>query len=117
MVVTTKINNTEYELSTRLRVAYKVQGCHNHKPYAEIFKNITDMSLEQQIEILYESFADANPDMRLSLKKQDFLNYYLDNYKLKQVMSQLQGVIKGIMGDEGADDTEDADEEPVNQGN
>ena len=113
MKVVTCINGQEYELSTRLRVAYKVQGCHNHKPYAEIFKGIGTMTLEQQIEVLYEAFKDANPSMVLTLKKQEFMDYYLDNFKLKQVMDQLEGVIEGIMGDE---DSEPASEE-VEPGN
>lgn len=108
----TTINGTEYELSTRLRVAFRVQGCHNHKPYADVFKSIGEMSLEDQIEIIFESFKDANPSVAGSMNKQEFLNYYLDNFKLKQVMDQLQGIIKGIMGDESEDV-----ETPVEEGN
>ena len=100
MKVTTIINNAEYELSTSLRVAYEIQGCHNHKPYAEVFKNIGEMSLEQQIEVLFVAFKIANPEIALTFNKKAFQNYYLDNYKLKQVMDQLQGVIKGIMGED-----------------
>ena len=36
--MTTTINGTEYSLGTTLRVAYKVQGQHNHKPYTEVFQ-------------------------------------------------------------------------------
>ena len=112
MKVTTIINNTEYELSTSLRVAYNIQGCHNHKPYAEVFKNIGDMPLEKQIEILFESFKIANPEVAVTFNKIAFQNYYLDNFKLKQVMDQLQAVIQGIMGD----DFEEL-AEPAEQGN
>lgn len=99
-MVTTNINGTDYELSTKLRVAYEVQGCYNHKPYAEVFKDIGDMTLEQQIEILFVAFRVANPDMALTFDKKAFLDYYLNNFKLRQVMDQLSGVVKGIMGDE-----------------
>ena len=109
MKVTTIINGTEFELSTRLRVAYAVQGCHNHKPYAEVFQNLGDLPLEQQIEILFEAFKDANPTAVFEIKKQDFLNYYLDNFKLKQVMRQLQDVVKGIMGDDNETSAEVAE--------
>lgn len=111
-MVKTIINGNEYELSTRLRVAYRVQGCHNHKPYADVFKSIGEMSLEDQIEIIFESYKDANPNVIPNMSKQDFLNYYLDNFKLKQVMEQLQAIIKGIMGE----DTEES-ETVVEEGN
>lgn len=110
----TIINGTEYELSNRLRVAFKIQGCHNHKPYAEVFKSIGEMPLEDQIEIIYESFKDANPNVIPSMSKQDFLNYYLDNFNLKQVMSQLQSIVVGIMGE---DEESTENPVPVNEGN
>ena len=106
-MLTTKINGTEYDLSTTLRVAYKVQGQHNHKPYTEIFKGLGDMTLEQQVDILYASFQCANPEAAKEITSQKFLDYYLDNYNLKIVMDQLQAVVQGIMGTEGEEDTSD----------
>ena len=97
---TTQINGMEYELSTKLVVAYKVQGCNNHKPYTEVFQNLGDMPLEKQIEILYVAFQVANPEVAKSMPFMSFLSYYLENYKLKQVMDQLQGVVKGVLGEE-----------------
>lgn len=110
----TVINGTEYELSTKLRVAFKVQGCHNHKPYTEVFQNIGQMPLEQQIEILFVAFQDANPEVAMTFNKKAFQDYYLENFKLKQVMSQLQEVIKGIMGED--EDEDNTSNEPA-QGN
>ena len=97
-MLTTIINGTEYELSTTLRVAYKVQGQHNHKPYTEVFRGLGEMPLEQQIDILYASFQCANPKQATFITSQKFLDYYLDNYTLKTVMDQLQAVVQGIMG-------------------
>ena len=105
-MLTTIINGTEYALSTALRVAYKVQGQHNHAPYTEVFQGLGDMPLEQQINILYASFQCANPEACNQITSQVFLDYYLDNYTLKVVMDQLQAVVQGIMG------TTDADEAP-----
>ena len=102
-MLTTIINGAEYPLSTTLRVAYKVQGQHNHKPYTEVFKGLGDMTLEQQINILYASFQCANPDQAKFITSQQFLDYYLDTYNLKTVMDQLQAVVKGIMGAEDED--------------
>lgn len=114
-MLTTKINGTEYELSTTLRVAYKVQGQHNHKPYTEVFRNLGDMSLEQQINILYAAFQCANPQVCAKITAQVFLDYYLDNYTLKAVMQQLQAVVKGIMGE--MDEAEAENEETEDSGN
>lgn len=108
MSLVTTIYGKEYELSTTLRVAYKVQGQHNHKPYTEVFQGLGDMTLEQQINILYASFQCANPDAAKEITAQKFLDYYLDNYNLKVVMDQLQAVVKGIMGTEGDDVASDA---------
>lgn len=120
--MTITINGTEYSLSTTLRVAYKVQGQHNHKPYTEVFQGLGDMTLEQQINILYASFQCANPEAAKEITSQKFLDYYLDNYNLKIVMDQLQAVVKGIMGTEDEDmdnapTTESSDSASEDRGN
>jgi hypothetical protein len=99
-MLTVKINDAEYPLANTLRVAYKVQGQHNHKPYTEVFKNIGNMHLEDQIGILYAAFECANPEKANFIKRQDFLDSYLDTYNLKTMMDHIQGVIKGIMGED-----------------
>lgn len=108
-MITTIVNGKEYDLATTLRVAYLVQGQHNHKPYSEVFSGIGDMVLEDQIGILYCAFKVANPDEAKFIKREDFFNSYLDNFTLKEVMDQLERVIKGIMGTEDA--KSDADSE------
>lgn len=102
----TIIHGTEYELATTLRVAYKVQGQHNHKPYAEVFKGLNEMVLEDQIRIIYASFQCANKEVAEKLKFADFLEYYLDHYNLKEVMDQLQYIVKGILGESSESEEE-----------
>ena len=97
-MVTIIYNEKEYNLATTLRVAYAVQGQHNHKPYTEVFQQIGSMTLEDQIAILYAAFACANKEEAKFITRQNFLDYYLDNYTLSNVMSQLQAVIEGITG-------------------
>lgn len=99
MAIKTNINGVDYELATTLRVAYKVQGQHNHKPYAEVFKDIGNMGIEEQIDILYAAFECANADAKIIMPQQMFRSYYLDNVNLKELMEQLQAVIRGITGD------------------
>lgn len=109
-MITVKINGTEYELATTLRVAYKVQGQHNHKPYTEVFRSLGEMHLEDQIGILYAAFECANPSEVFKIKRQDFLDSYLDSYNIKTMMDHIQGVIKGIMGEDFfEDESENAD--------
>lgn len=102
--MTIMFNGTEYSLATTLRVAYKVQGQHNHKPYTEVFQNIGNMTLEDQIGILYAAFECANPEQARFVTRQIFLDYYLDNYTLEQMMEQLKSVIEGITGVHTADE-------------
>lgn len=99
-MVTININDREYDLATTLRVAYLVQGQHNHKPYSEVFADIGNMVLEDQIGILYCAFKVKNPDEAKFITREKFLDAYLDNYNLKQVMEQLEAVVRGIMGTE-----------------
>lgn len=92
------IGGTEYALSTKLRVAYKVQGQNAHKPYTEIFQNLANMTVEKQVEILYAAFEVANPEQAKTITFQKFLDEYLDNYDIKTIMEQLQDIIGGILG-------------------
>lgn len=112
----TVINGVEYPLATTLRVAYLVQGQHNHKPYAEVFKDIGDMTIEDQIGIIYCAFKCANADSTVVISKQSFIDYYLDNFTLKEVLNQLQEIVKGIMGEDLIEEAADADA-PANEGN
>ena len=93
-----KLNGTEYSLATTLRVAYKIQGQHNHKAYSKIFSEVGDMSLEDQIGMLYAAFQVANPEVKVL--QQAFLDNYLDNYNLKVLMDHIKELIQGIMGTE-----------------
>ena len=88
----------EYALSNKLRVAYRVQGQHDHKPYTEVFSGVGDMPIEDQIGIVYESFWCANPEARDKISRQQFLEEYLDKYDVKALMQQLREIIQGIMG-------------------
>lgn len=94
--MTVCIKGVEYALATTLRVAYKIQGQHNHKPYSDIFASIGNMTLEDQVGILYCAFQVANPEVKIT--RQEFLDHCLDNYTLKLVLEQVKEVIKGIMG-------------------
>lgn len=97
------INGATYTLSDKLRVAYKLQECHNHKPYTEIFKSLGSMPLEKQIEFIWISFTLANPDAPSVVKEGEkmtqieFLNYCLDNIGLTIIMDLIQGIMDGIM--------------------
>lgn len=95
-MLTTTINGTDYPLATTLRVAYMVQGENNHRPYSKVFSDLGDMPIESQIGILYCAFKVANPNELMT--KQRFLDYYLDNMNIKQIMEQLKVLIQAITG-------------------
>lgn len=114
--IKTHVCGKDVDLATTLRVAYQVQGQHNHKPYAEVFKGIGEMGVEQQIDILYAAFECANPILKQEITKQKFRDYYLDNYNLKDLMSQLQEVVKGIMGEDSLGEDESEDESAETEG-
>ena len=106
---TVKFKDKEYPLATTLRVAYRIQGQHNHKPYAEIFKGIGDMTLEDQVGIIYESFlCGSRYDLNVqNIKRTEFLEDFLDNYTLSEMMNMLQEVIKGIVGESTTETSEE----------
>ena len=114
--MTITIKGREYPLATTLRVAYMVQGQHNHKPYAEVFKNLGDMFVEEQIGIIYCSFKCANPEAALAMPQKEFTDYCLDNMNLKELLKQLETLVKGIMGEE-EEDTKKVEQETVSEGN
>lgn len=111
-MLTIVINGKTYDLATTLRVAYIVQGQHNHKSYLEIFESIDSMTLEQQIGLVYAAFQAANPEEAKFVKPNDFLNSFLDSYNLKELMDYVKEIIKGIMGK----DFESTDEEAEKEG-
>lgn len=109
------IQGTMYDLSTKLRVAYKVQGQNAHKPYTEIFQQIDTMTIEKQIDILYAAFEVANPEQTKTITRQVFLDWYLDECDVSVVMEQLQAIIGGILGKDltNTSDDSDTDSKPV----
>lgn len=98
-MATIRIDGREYPLAETLRVAYRIQGQNNHTPYSEVFSNIKKMTIQDQIGILYDSFAVANPSETSTISKNAFLNAVLDNYKLAEVFELLSAVIEGITGE------------------
>lgn len=106
------IDGNDFSLSTKLRVAYKVQGQHAHKPYTEIFRNAGDMTIEEQIGIIYASFAIENPEKARELTQSKFCDYVLDNLNLMEVMELIKGIIRGISGKSDEETTEDESGNP-----
>lgn len=107
---TISINEVEYSLATTLRVAFKIQGMNEHKPYTQVFQEMAEMPVEKQIDIIYASFICANPEQATRYDKNAFRDYCLDNMNLKDMMGILQSIIQGIMGEPEESDTEAEDE-------
>lgn len=109
------LNGKEYTLATNLRVAYNVQGQHNHKSYMEVFQNIDNMTLEEQVGILYEA-AKIGTDKSIMPNKQDFLAEYLDapEANISALLKTLKQIFEGILGRkiELAEDSSEAKTDP-----
>ena len=94
MDMSIKIKGVEYPLATTLRVAYMIQGQHNHKAYLDIFQGLESMKLDDQIRMIYASFKCANKDTKISEK--EFIDEILDNYGLMPMMQLIRDIIDGI---------------------
>lgn len=94
------INNNTFELAQNLRVAYEIQGQMNHTPYMDIFSKIGDMTIEDQLKILYVAFKVKNPEEAKTLSFTAFMNAILDNPEMNvsAIMQVLKGVMSGILG-------------------
>ena len=109
---TININGEDFQLATTLRVAFKIQGQNEHKPYARIFQELTELPVEKQIDMLYASFICANPEQTKVMNDKEFRDYCFDNMTIKDLMELLQQVIKGIMGiSDDSDSSKDNNEE------
>ena len=97
-MVELKLGDKEFSLATNLRVAYNVQGQHNHKSYMEIFKSVDSMHLEDQVGILYEAAKVGTPDMKLTRK--EFFELYLDSAdaNVTNLMRILKSIFEGVLG-------------------
>lgn len=96
--MTINYNGKEYPMNTTMRLAYKLQGENGHTPYLDVISNIGDKPVEEQVAVLYTSFVLANPDEAKFISKKDFLDYYLDNVTIMDMMTQIKEVISLMMG-------------------
>lgn len=103
-MATLKIFGEDFELSTKLRVAYKLQEANNHKPYTKIFEDLGEMPLEKQIQFVWISFNIANPNMMsittpgAIMKEQEFRDAVLDGEtNLDDLLEAMKKIIDGIM--------------------
>lgn len=117
---TITLNGIEYPLATTLRVAYEVQGQNNHRSYIDVFSDIGEMKLEEQISILYVAFKVANPDEAKTMKEVTFRNAMLDdpNFTISSMFNLLKEVVEQVMGKDIVDKAKnDSGEAPGTEGN
>lgn len=115
--MTILINGVEYPLATTLRVAYKVQGQHNHEPYSRVFERIGEMTVEEQIGIVYAAFTCANAQESATFPEPMFRNYMLDHFNLRELLDLMQGIIKGVMGEDTSEKVDTSTVEDAEEGN
>ena len=100
------INGEVYPLATTLRVAFKIQSQNEHRPYSEVFQELAEMPVEKQVDMVFASFATANPEVAATFSLIPFRDYFLDNFNIKELMEILGSIINGIMGKD--DEEEDS---------
>ena len=102
-MITITLNDNKYQLSDKLRVAFKFQEVNNHKPYMQLFDGMADMPIEKQIQLIWVAFEMANPgtasfeNPSKAMQWPEFRDYCLDNINLNDIMEIIQGIIEGIM--------------------
>lgn len=89
------IKGATYPLSTTLRVAYKIQGMNDHKPYLELFQDLPNLPVEKQIEFIYAAFECANPG---KFTAGEFSDYLMDTMNVSSMLDTLRAITNGIMG-------------------
>lgn len=117
--ITLEFRGQVYPLSTTLRVAYEVQGQHNHKPYTQVFEGMGDMMVEEQIGIIWASFKCANKEFitATGMTKQVFTDEIMDTCNLKDLMDLLEKVVGGIMGEDLSEKKKDKATSPDSNDN
>lgn len=103
------INGEVYPLATTLRVAFKIQAQNEHRPYSAVFQDLADMPVEKQVDMVFASFATANPEVAATFSMIPFRDYFLDNFNIKELMEILGSIINGIMGKDDEDEVEGED--------
>ena len=105
------INGNNYPLACNLRVAYVLQNQHNHKPYTQILAGVGNMTLEEQINVLYAAFTVANPEASKNYSPEMFRTMVLDDctFNVQKLMEYINQIFSGILG---ADLTQVDDAQP-----
>ena len=108
------LNGIEYTLASNLRVAYELQGQHNHKSYTQILSSVDEMTIEQQLDMIYIAFKVKNPDDAKTFTKEMFRKYILDSdeFNVTTIMTIISDIIAGILGQDLSENA-DAPSEPV----
>jgi hypothetical protein len=84
-------------LSTKLRVAYEIQRQFGNKPYMDVFKEIGNKSIEQQIKFVYTAYVQGLKDTgQTALPLNIFTECLLDNFSIMQIVDCIQAIIEGI---------------------
>lgn len=99
-MATITMNGMEYRLAGNLRVAYNLQKQYNHEAYSSILSRVGEMTLEQQLDVLYAAFQVANPEEAKTISSLVFREYILDHdeFNASVILDMIKDVISGILG-------------------
>ena len=105
-MLTINLNGNEYPLACNLRVAYVLQNQHNHESYSSILSRVGEMTLEQQIDVVYAAFQIANPETAKTFTREMFRMYVLDHdeFNASVILNIIKDIISGILGKKLSDE-------------
>jgi hypothetical protein len=84
----------EYDISTKLDVAFAIQKAYDHEPYLQVLGSVDQMDLEEQIKLLYTAFNYRNPGV-CTLK--EFSDDFIDTGNVELLIEKIGELTEGVM--------------------
>lgn len=91
------VGNTEYELSTSLRVVYALRDISHANSLQEAVGSISKLDLDGQLELLYAAYKAANSKCTNCVSKEIFVDDVLDNLGIFAVTNAINTLADGLL--------------------
>lgn len=91
------IKDTDYELSTSLRVVYALRDISHAGSLQEAIASISKLDLDGQLELLYAAYKAANRENPDCIGKGVFVDMLLDNYGIFAISNAVNTLADGLL--------------------
>lgn len=92
-----KINDTEYELSTALRVVYELRTISGAKSLQDAVRSIEKLDIDGQLALIYAAYKAANNNKTDMLGKDAFTDLLLDTQGIMSIAEIVNKLADGLM--------------------